>query len=916
MGDPYRLAAATLRTRVGRSRRGRSETHRIPAPRKVLVAFLTATVMVGPFTSWGRAAPGDVPFCTIPGQITPHPEFWYSVKVPAFPSGPQLISDYAVEPLVSERLYVTNGQVVMRSSDSGCHWSQSYSVAELGPAAAGGAKILEIEVSAPGTVYLPIQQSSPTPQPHVVVTKDAGKTWTTADGPLLNATVGTIQDLDASLGNGSAAVMLVDVQYMEPGPVTIDGQQVLFATSTAGQTWEPRHRIDNGLNISAPNIGGSINPRDPLQFVSMNPVRPNDVWVYGEGGVFFSDGANLEQVRSLDKVSFLDVTLDGSAVVAYDQYAPVSYVSLDGQEFAPFQTGFTADSLDAVFGVPVPQAAVSAFGRVYLQATLPGQPPLIFDVSPEDGRPISDVQVAFSESADQPSIFGRTSNTIEVTYQPEGEKVDTDNFQATIELPPLSANGNVLAPVSTRIKLRPGASRTIPYRLDLPAANTPLDVYFMIDISGSMGGTINGIRAAMQDIVDKLAEKKLDVRFGVGAFRAFNDPPAYARVRDIGLNDQALANALNSLRANGGGAETQLAALKESVTGAGESGIDPGLNMHFRPGSLRVAIETTDEPISQGGGHPPPGEVVEALKKHDVKMVGLAIQEPPLLGEPDYDDPGEPASTLQDVAEGSHAVAPAGGVDCDGDGDVEIAAEGPLVCLISPDRADDASLMADAIVGVLEAVEDIQDLAVSVTARDGVELTAPVVDTIEPSVFSGVDLKEPSAHAFDLTVRCPHVGRKTTYPLRVAVSRPTGALADAFLTLVCDPPVKEAPVPLLPVFTPIAAVLPPLPRPPDPIPEPNPNPQPNPQQNPQAGFAAQEQQQPQVALAQQEGPALPVEEETVTDEYFATRHQESGVPPLAFIFAVAGITSVYAYAVATRARTRTAHAGNRRRRRH
>jgi hypothetical protein len=618
-------------------------------------------------------------------------------------------------------------------------------------------------------------------------------------------------------------------------------------------------------------------------------------------------------------MSVVDVSLDGGAVFGYGRDNLGGNVSTDrGASFVGFPMSFAVESADVVLGAPVPAAVVGAYGRVLFQTLVPGQAsPLTQDLSPLDGRAVYDVQFAVKNSIfEEPLVFGRTPKTIEVAYRARGEEVHEEVLSEVLP-PEINVADRFLEPASKRIVMHPGQSRTIPYRLGLPAAVTPLDVYFMIDISGSMQGTINGIRAAMQDIVEALSGRDIDVHFGVGAFRAFNDPPAYERVRDIGPPGPAVADALNSLRASGGGAETQMAALMESVTGAGRlGGIPPDLDMSFRPGSLRVAIEVTDEPISQGGSHPPITDVIDALVDHDVKQVGLAIQGPPLLGEPDYDNPGEPASTLQDVAKGSHAVAPEGGVDCDGDADIEIEAGGPLVCLIDPNRADDAALMADAIVNVLKAIEDIQDLDVAVSDAVGVDGAPRVLESVTPEIFPQVDLKEPSAHEFDVTIRCPRVTGKTRYPLDVTVSRRGGALGSASLTVVCKPRPQDEPVPILPVFTPIAAVLPPLPRPPDPIPEPNPNPQPNPQQNPQAGFAAQEQQQPQVALAQQEGPALPVEEEGASDEYFATaRHHESDIPPLAFIFAAAGITSAYAFAALARQRTRTAHVGNRRQRR-
>jgi hypothetical protein len=586
-------------------------------------------------------------------------------------------------------------------------------------------------------------------------------------------------------------------------------------------------------------------------------------------------------------------------------------MSIDGgTSFEPLLTPVPVDSIDVLVASTPLQIATGALGRVLAQYVIPGQSvPGIVDLSPLDGRPVTDIQVGFPESTERPSIYGRTATTIEVKYEPKGHPPHFDS----IVTPPL-AGGKTLVPASMSIKMRPGDSRTIPYDLNLAGAATPLDVYFMIDISGSMQGTIDGISAAMQEIVDNLAGAGADVNFGVGSFRSYDTPPPYARNRDIGIPDGELARALNSLRASGGGDETQMAALLQSVTGEGDAGIPAGLNMHFRPGSLRVAIEVTDEPISQGGPHPTYDQVIRALRSKQVKQVGLAIQSPPLLGEEDYSNPGGPAQGLITVAKGSGALAPAAGVDCDGDGDPELNAGDPLVCLVDPNKVEDAKLMAEAIVNVLNAIQDVQSLLPTATSAVAPGAISPVIESIEPPVLPAIDLKKGARMGFDLTARCPDVPRKTRFPVTVAVERNGAPLADAALEVVCVPIIRKpepTTVPLFAAFVPVAAVPPPPPRPPDPVPEPNPNPQPNPQQNPQAGFVAQEQQQPQLALAGQEGPAEDVATEGAADEFFMSRYQESRIPPLGFIFTAASVTSLAGYVLITQRRTRTAHVGSR-----
>lgn len=828
-----------------------------------------------------------------------------------------MIADYAVEPLAAARLYVTNGEVVMRSTDSGCHWTASYSLPASGLLSASNARILEIEVSAPGTVYLPIQITEPNPRPQVVVTRDAGVTWTAGDGPVLNALFGRIRDLDASLGNGAAAAMLIDVELSEPGVVGAEGQQALLTTATAGETWEVGQVLVSDSSVITPAGPFNVTSGPEYIAVAMNPVRPNEVWLYGPEGAATFDGATVADV-GLGPTRVLDVAMDGTAVVAYGPEGGTGNVSLDsGVSFSPLRSGIPVDSMDVVLSTPI-EIATGALGRVFAQYLMPGQNlPLLFDISPLDGRALSDVQVAFPESTQRPSVYARTATTIEVKYEPKGEQVTPDQVFGSLKAPPDLGHNN-LRPASKRLELRPGDTKAIPYDANLPAAATPLDVYFMIDISGSMQGTIDGISVAMQEIVDRLNADGTDVHFGVGSFRSYDTPPAYARNRDIGIPNNELASALNSLRASGGGDESQMAALLQSVTGEGDAGIAPGLDMHFRPGSLRVAIEVTDEPISQGGPHPTLDQVTRALVQHDVKQVGLAIQPPPLIGEHNYDNPGDPARSLGVVAKGSGALAPTAGVDCDGDGEPEIDYGEPIVCLIDPNKVEDAKYMAEAIVNVLDAIQDVQSLVPAVSPKADPSATSPIVESIVPATLPAIDLKKGGTLAFEVTVRCPHVPARTTFPTRVSVGRSGSTIAEASLEVVCVPLIKKPdPVPLFAAFVPLAAVPPPPPRPPDPVPEPNPNPNPQPQQNPQAqhGFAAQEQQQPQVALAGQEGAVNNPAAEEAADEFYMSRHNESRVPPVGFIFTAAAMTSVGGYLLVTQRRTRTAQVGNRRSRR-
>ena len=897
------------------------------------VFILCLLVLIGPYTTGISAAPG-APQCTVPGQITSHPKNWHSIKVPDFPAGLPAIRSFAVEPLNPAAIYVTNGTSVFATSDGGCNWSESYTLpsgaAQTGPTQ-GTSRILEIELSTPGVLYLSIQQSTPVTRPHVLRSTDAGASWSDVTG-LLGAVVGTIKDFDASLGNRGSAALLIDVEQAD-GPVDIKGAQSLFATHDGGGVWEVVNVFQNETNISAGGAGLIVGGAPGFESITMDPLSPRDVWLYGEKSSVLRSINGIATDVALPPTKVLDVAVDGTMVVAYAADSATGHMSLDGGEsFTSFDTGVRIDSAGALAGRPIAIAAFSSLGRVFQQVGTGAGNPAIFDISPANGRAISGIQMAMAGPGIAfPPVFGHTPDTIEMNSQPVGEEVDVTAPPAKLVMPKKKILEGLVQPASKQIVMGPGEERTVEYSLDLPGAITPLDVYFMIDISGSMQNAIDGVAHGMQAIADRLAGRGLDVKFGVGAFRAFEDPPAYQRARDIGPPDQALADALSGLRASGGGAETQMWALLQSVTGEGGYATEPGLNMSFRPGSLRIAIEVTDEPISQGNNHPSITTVIEALNKYEVKQVALAVQDKPLISDYDYDRPGEPAATLGRVAEGTGAIAPVTGVDCDGNGDIEIAEGRPMVCMIPSSEAKEAALMADAIVGMVEAIEDVQDVtigvgptgkgAATVTSADGSD-TGRVVQSVSPSVLPARDLTKPFSENFAVDLRCPRLREKTLFPLSVNVRGRVLPLASASLNVVCKPaPQAEEPeVPLLSLFVPVAAVPPPPPRPPEPIPEPNPNPNPNPQSNPQAqaGFAAQEQQQPQVALAHQAVPeAAPAAKNPAEHQHLMSSQEgkDSGVPPLGFIFGAAGITALCGYITLVQEKARTAEARGHRRRR-
>jgi hypothetical protein len=229
--------------------------------------------------------------------------------------------------------------------------------------------------------------------------------------------------------------------------------------------------------------------------------------------------------------------------------------------------------------------------------------------------------------------------------------------------------------------------------------------------------------------------------------------------------------------------------------------------------------------------------------------------------------------------------------------------------------------MADAIVHVLEAVQDVQDAVVSVVPATETPVEIDVVESLAPESFPQLDLKRPQDLAFDVTVTCPEVTKTTTLPLDVRVATVGGlGLGSAALEVVClAPPRPEEPEEIIPVtaFVPLVGLPLPPQRPPDPLPEPNPAP--NTQSNPQSGFVSQEQKQPQAAMVHQESQSAGVAEETATDQYLMTRHVErtrAPFPAALWLGSVVTMTLIYGFAMSRREQFRTQRVGSGKPRRH
>ena len=242
----------------------------------------------------------------------------------------------------------------------------------------------------------------------------------------------------------------------------------------------------------------------------------------------------------------------------------------------------------------------------------------------------------------------------------------------------------------------------------LPAMACPLDVYLLMDLTGSMGGELATLQANAAQITGTLQAANPNTRFGVGWFQDYpvnpygvNTDLPYVRALDLTFDTQAFSAALNSLTLGNGWdlPESQVPALYNTVTGEGDLYIPAEQQANFRSEAAKVIVLVTDAPFHDND-YLIPGVVPPTYAQ---TMAALqALPRAQVLGI--FSDPDHPdyITDLQNAARDTGSLAPPGGVDCTGDGAADILAGDPLVCTVSFTGAG----LPEALIALVETVTD------------------------------------------------------------------------------------------------------------------------------------------------------------------------------------------------------------------
>ncbi len=818
---------------------------------RAAVAVLSVLLLIGPLALSARTAE------TICPNVIDRGRSWSSIAAPAFTRGGAQLTAYAVHPLVPTIILASNGEQIFKSENAGCDWKPFFSIDLLprldAPVSAANSRIVSIDFpenpAAAHKIYILVaEQVGPAVRPHVIITGGQdGRFRTTIDG--LPPVTGGLYGLHVAPSDP-------DVVYLQVRESPATFKDDIYASFDGGDTWEKRTKADS---------------QAASQGMAVDPLAPDELWTWGANGLWRSLDAGASRTN-LDQVGVPTPIVDvfhapGSParVMAYEAETSTFSITRDGGATWTRINGPGGPAISIAHGAKADDVVVSQNKRVDRF-----QPPEFWaTITPDYPQP--NLMNLTADRTPQPSVFGLTPLTIE-RYTGLNHEIVIPGFDDLT--PPEVLGDTSLQPAQTTLKLKAGKSEQVDYRFALPANPTPLDVFFLVDTSASMEGPIAGLRRGMQKIADSLAASKIDVQFGVGEVKdypipGFGDPTQgdfpYRLNRAIGPADQSLSEALARLESSGGGRgdyeESQLTGLYQAATGEGEPGcvaspneerppcVPPGQGAKFRSDALPVIVHVTDYGFHDQAAHPSPpfAQVASTLRAKGIRQVGLAVDGTQGMTAAIAD--------LTDMAEETQAIAPDGGVDCDGNGSVEIAKGDPLVCEVSDEESDGVLNLAPAIIATVKAIAE--DVSVELITSD----KKGVVD-VAPALYPTVDVTERNSLGFDVAFTCPRSLAGTTHNLTLAAKVSGTPVASATAKVVCQKipaaalvkrkPQKEEPqpmpVPVVPVFPPAPVIVPALaPAGPPPVPETVTSTQSAAQA--QGAVAKQEQEQVQVAVS-------------------------------------------------------------------
>ena len=479
---------------------------------------------------------------------------WETIHVDAFKpvqalSSPDSVSAWTVDENRPQDLAVTNGVRVQSSVDHGCDWSDSLVLSATPSSSQGfagaGAKIVSLALLGSTHVAAVQEGTGAASRPHVMV--GTGDSWVTADSglpaqgsPKLLRTGNdgrtlylTISPTGGESSGGTSGL---------PGGLTTGGGDVtsqtglLYGSTDRGHTWSLRTTANDlpsgGTGFTALDVDSSDSSR-------LYGIVGGRLAVSSDGGATF---------RTSTETDFTSLTAMGpQMVVAFRSAGFALYSPSGGGSFNPYRapTGVTSVGFrEGDQTLMIERSGVLQRFSIFTNQVLPAPA----GAEPRTGSLTGD-------RGDQASFHALAGHSLLRYVDPVGKGVVIPPIAAGDTSVPPPNPGKVI-PAAQSVTLPVGTSGSVPFRLDLPKNDTPLDLFFLVDDSGSMKDYIQSLKANINHIVASLTRQHVNLKVGVGTLgtgprtderpypdayvdpahpkEPYNRPVIYRRLRRIG----------------------------------------------------------------------------------------------------------------------------------------------------------------------------------------------------------------------------------------------------------------------------------------------------------------------------------------------------------------------------------------------
>ena len=727
--------------------------------RPILAIAALCVLAVSLATARGQAPPGADRLCDGGSSKVLRSGKWTTVEKP---EGLSKITAHAVGGESGKLMLVTDGNTVMRSTDRGCTWKTVYTVetpsVEDTPVDGLLPEVSRMLIPTESSrVVLVLEGVARAVGAKVLVSDEAG-----AEGTYKEATgvpdAGQFREVVAPPDNPEVIYLVTTLNdqagQVDPAGVTgplyvsVDGGKTFAAASTTGgqierlavepdtggrYLWAAR---SSGVIQSSQDYGATwetaqIQPtgEEPSVMegqVPTEPVKWLDVAVFRfatTAHVVVALGAPNRQADVLRAVASYDKgkTWEDFPVDGLGPAGGLFFGSSDTQLYSAVPTDNTAYrgpglvqfSLEELRWVGIDDFNLGSLKDPrFVREPQPAQP-LYNSIWLRRDKPDPEAPDLLARFEPPPAELGAGRFTGRADC---GGKPATKPKTGKVEFKPGELN----------LKLEPGQPSSIPLIADVPADPTPSDIFFLVDHSDSMDPAIEGLFCSVERLIRDLPERGLDAYFGLGAYNGI-DSYTYRRLVNVLPPEEAgpaVSEQLKKLFSTAGVDEPLRSALYQTATGEGFNKrpkgrpVEPGQQADWRPPekkSPRYALVITDEPYEDDTqGEPEYQAVVDALKKKNIHVIGLRVQ--PFGSEQVSSTDHSPArqlillQQLSNLARDTGALAPKGGVDCDGGGTPDVQTGEPIVCTISEQGIKRE--FDDTLVSVLTslAAEDLQNV--------------------------------------------------------------------------------------------------------------------------------------------------------------------------------------------------------------